>query len=190
VARLAEHPEAEKDRERQAHEGQRDRENDGARRTEKLHGGHEGVGGAPGRGERLEPEQYSGTLQQPGRAPPANQRYTPLEHWRKIHHDRCAGDHAGHDGGWGRNGIEQVIEPGDVVGSDLEQRRGAEGDRGRYCPDPGKTVRERDVAGQRTKADREERYEYPEAARSRQPQSQSNAEQRIDRTHQSQATRR
>src|SRR5690606_34580443 len=114
-----------------------------------------GDGGEPLHGARYTAPDYN-------REPPLKER-AHVGHGRG--HDDSPRNRSGRDG----HGVEEVIYPRDIICGDLEYGGDGEGRKRRVSAYPAELRRKRNLPRQRRDAHNEQRYEYPESARRRQP---------------------
>ena len=77
-------------------------------------------------------------------------------------------------GSWCRQGIEQVVESGDVIGQDFNDRGHGEHYQRRRGPEPGEIVAQREITGIGSPAHNEHRQKHAETGSSRKPNAENN----------------
>ena len=127
--------------------GNQEREDRDRHRARQLAGRDHRVGETAGGRGRGGAHQHGRALHRAGEPTARDHRQRPAP--QRVHvGDDARGDHdAGDDRRRRRDGVEQMVEPGDVVGGDLDRRRDAQHHQGRRAADPVELRREGEVTG-------------------------------------------
>ena len=103
---------------------------------------------------RLQPQEARRPLDHARGRATRDDRQTPLEERRQIGEHGGADKHPRDHRRGRRDGVQRIVQPGDVVGQDFQQRGRGEGVERRLCAHPLEPRRQGEVAGLRGEARR------------------------------------
>ena len=161
-------------------QGEKDGQQRHDERGDKFRCGDQGIPEPPGEQSGLEPEQDARPLGDSGN-PATDQCRSLFEKRRKVGENRRAGNHPRNHRRGGCDGVQCVVQPGDVVGQHLQKRGRGEGVERLGRSDPLEAGRERQIAGLSGDTRNQKWDKHAETTRRAQSQTDSKAQERIHR---------